>query len=83
MTVVQPSLFSLFERFPERTEEIKALYKSNEAFKTLNKDYCRCAEALRYWKQSSDENAQARMREYEGLLRELEEEILLNVNEST
>jgi len=83
MTVIRPSLFSLFERFPEPKETIKALFKNNESFKTLCEDYRRCGETLRHWNQSLDEDAPARMREYEALLRELEEEILQKVNEST
>jgi hypothetical protein len=83
MTVIQPSLYMLFDRFPERKETIKALFKNNESFKTLCEDYRRCAEVLQHWNQSLDEDAAARMREYEALLRDLEEEILLNVNEST
>jgi hypothetical protein len=83
MTVIQPSFFSLFERFPEQMETIKALFKKNKTFKTLCDDYLRCAEALRYWNQSLDEDAPVRIHEYQALLRELEEEILQNINEST
>ena len=83
MTVIQPSLFIIFERFPEQKETIKALFKKNESFKTLCEDYHRCAEALRYWNQSLDEDALLRMREYEALLQDLEEEISQNVNQST
>jgi hypothetical protein len=72
MTAIQTSLFILFERFPERIELIKALYENNESFKTLCEDYRRCAEALQHWKQSLDEDAPARVLEYENLLRELE-----------
>ena len=79
MTVIQHSLFSIFKRFPEQTEKIKALFKKNESFKTLCEDYCRCAEALQHWNLSLDENAPMRVGEYEALLRELEEEILQNV----
>ena len=80
MTVIQPSIF---ERYPERMEEIKALFKNNESFKTLCEDYRRCAEALQHWNQSLDEDAPVRVQEYEALLRELEEETLQKVNEST
>jgi hypothetical protein len=82
MTVIQQSLFILFDRFPERKETIKALLKNNESFRTLCEDYRRCTDTLQYWNESLDEDAPARMREYEALLRELEEEILQNVNES-
>ena len=83
MTVIQPSLFSIVERFPERMKPIKALFKTSESFKTLCDDYRQCADALRHWKQSLNENAPARVREYEALLRELEAEILQMVNKST
>jgi hypothetical protein len=82
MAVIQPSVFILFERFPEQKETIKALFRKNESFKTLCEDYHRCAVALQHWNQFLDEDALVRMREYETLLRELEEEILQNVNES-
>ena len=82
MTVIEYSLFSIYKRFPERKEPIKALFNNNESFKTLCEDCCRCADALQYWKHSLDEDAPARVREYEDLLRELEEEILLNLDES-
>jgi hypothetical protein len=81
MTVIQPSLFILFDRFPERKETIKALFKTNESFRTLCEEYCRCADTLKYWNQSLDEDAPARIWEYEALLGELEEEILQNMNE--
>jgi hypothetical protein len=83
MTVIQPSLFSLFERFPNRKETVKTLFKNSESFQTLCEDYLKCAEALRHWSQSLDEDAPLRRREYEALLRELEEEILHNIDEST
>jgi len=79
---IQHNLFGLFERFPKRKETIKALFKNNESFRTLCEDYHRCADTLHYWNQTTDEDALARIREYETLLQELEEEILQNVNES-
>ena len=81
MTVIQPSLFSIFERFPERTEKIKALFKNNESFKTLCEDYRRCAEALLHWNRSASEDAPSRREEYEVLLQDLEAEILQSLNE--
>lgn len=83
MTVIQPSLFILLERFPERKETIVALFKNNESFRTLCEDYRQCGEALQHWIQSLDEDAPVRMQEYEALLQDLEEEISHNVNEST
>jgi len=83
MSVIQHSLFSAFERFPRRAGEIKTLVKNNESFKTLCEDYYRCAQALQHWKQSAEKSAPERRQEYQKLLRELEEEILQNLNEST
>ena len=82
MTVIQPSLYILFKRFPERRETIKAHFKNNESFRTLCEDYRQCAEALQHWDHSLDEDAPARIHEYCALLRELEDEILHDVNES-
>jgi hypothetical protein len=82
MTVIQHSLFSLFKRFPERMEEFRALLRNSESFKTLCEDYHRCTKARQYWERSLSENAPARMREYEALMHELEEEILQNMNEA-
>jgi hypothetical protein len=76
MTVIQPGLYSLFERFPDRKQTIKALFEKSESFQTLCDDYRQCAEALQYWNRASDKDAPARTREYKALLRELEEEIL-------
>lgn len=83
MTIIQPGLFGLFKRFPDRKQTIKALFEKSESFQTLCDDYRQCDEALRHWSRSSDEDASARMREYKALLWELEEEILQNVNEPT
>lgn len=82
MSVIQQSLLTICDRFPDRVEKIKALFNNDESFKTLCEDYRRCAEALQHWNQSLDENASMRVGEYEALLRELEEEILQTVNES-
>ena len=83
MTVIQSNLFSLFERFPDRKETVKALFKDSESFKTLCEDYLKCGEALKHWNLSFKEEAPLRRREYEALLRELEQEILQNLIEST
>jgi hypothetical protein len=83
MTIIQPSLFAIFEQFPERREEVKKLFKTNESFKALCEDYSRCAEALQHWNTSLDQYAPDRLREYEALLDELELEILQKVNEET
>ena len=82
MSVTQQSLLIICDRFPDRVNKIKALFNNQDAFQTLCKDYCRCADALQHWTQSLDKNASMRVEEYRALLRELEEEILQNLDES-
>ena len=83
MTIIKSSVFHVLEKFPDRGEDIKRLDKESQEFQSVCEDYRLCAEALQHWKQSLDENAPMRVEEYEALLRELEEEVLQNVNEST
>jgi len=76
MPIIEPGLFLVFERFPDRKETVKALYQGNEDFQALCEDYRQCAVALRYWGRSSERHAPARRQEYTALLQELEEEIM-------
>jgi hypothetical protein len=75
MSIIEPSLFLVFERFPDHKETVKALYRESEDFQSLCEDYRQCAFALRYWSRSSEEHAPARKEEYTALLQELEEEL--------
>ena len=83
MSIIEPSLFLVFERFPKHKETVKALYRESEDFQSLCEDYRQCAVALRYWNRSSEEHAPARRDEYTLLLQELEEELtkILKVSE--
>jgi hypothetical protein len=83
MPIIEPGLFLVFERFPDRKAAVKALYRECENFQSLCEDYRQCTAALRYWQQSSEDYAPARRHEYTALLQELEEEIVkfLNVSE--
>ena len=82
MSVTQQSLLIICDRFPNRVDKIKTLFDNQDSFQTLCEDYCRCADALQHWTQSLDENASMRVAEYRALLQELEEEILINLDES-
>jgi len=82
MTVIKNAIFSVLERFPERTDRIKQLFSDSKDFQTVCEDYRQCNEALLHWNQSAEEIAPARRQEYQSLLRELEEEIALNLNDS-
>ena len=76
MTVVPIGLLHVLNRFPEHEEPIKRLYRKNESFQILVKDYGRCEEALRHWRTLASGEAPLRAAEYAALLQELEEEVL-------
>ena len=80
MEDVQHSLFTVFEQFPERGEAIRSLIVQNEKFKTICEDYLTCLEAFRYWERSEGRDAKNRRKEYGALLKELEDEILQNLD---
>ena len=82
MPVIQTSVFTVVKRFPSRKDTVKQLFKENETFQSVCEDYRRCAEALHHWNQSASDEAPVRREEYAALLRDLEAEILQNLNES-
>jgi len=82
MPVIQTSVFTVLELFPDRVDTIKQLFKENETFQSVCEDYRRCAEALHHWNQSASDEAPVLREEYAGLLQDLEAEILQNLNES-
>lgn len=75
MTVIYPSLFQVFKRFPDSRNVLHHLYVSDESFPSLCDNYRQCSEAVRYWADSKDEIAPERHREYQELLNALEMEI--------
>jgi len=81
VTIINPSIFNLLERFPEHREAIRDLFEHSQAFKSLCMDHQKCLEAIRYWKQSPRDDAPLRSQEYETLFRELEEEIVDILNQ--
>jgi hypothetical protein len=82
MSVIHPGLFRIFERFPDRKNAITWLFSGSEDFQMLCEDYRKCTDALQYWSQSSQDCAPERRYEYERILRELEDEIMQNLNKS-
>ena len=82
MPVIQTSIFTVIERFPDHKDSIKLLYRESKTFQTICDDYRQCAEALKRWNQLSSEEAHAREKEYAELLQDLEAEILHNLEES-
>ena len=81
MAIIHSCIFNLFERFPEQREAIRSLFEYNRNFKSLCEDHHKCLEAIRYWKQSTSDEAPLRSQEYETLLRELEEDIMEILNQ--
>ena len=82
MPLIQSGIFSIVERFPDLRPKAIRLYKESEAFQTVCEDYLKCREALRHWNRSTSKEAPSMKEEYKALLRDLENEILLNLSES-
>jgi len=82
MSVVQTSVFTVLERFPDRGETVKRLFRESEIFQDVCDDYRRCAKALRYWTESEHIDASKRRREYLGLLNDLGAEIKQSLDEA-
>jgi hypothetical protein len=82
MTVIQNSVFQILEIFPDCSNAIKRLYKTNRKFQSVCEDYRVCAEALQHWNHSNKKEALVRRQEYEQLLQELVDEIRLFMNKS-
>ena len=75
MAVIHPSLFFVIERFPNHKNALGKMYRTNETFQDICRNYQECSEALVYWAKSEDDNAPEREKEYAALLMELELEI--------
>lgn len=65
----------ILERFPEMKLHIELLIEEDSDFLALCEDYNICIEALRYWEQSREPEAETRVNEYRTLVQELDEEI--------
>ena len=80
MTVINSRVFHVLEKFPDRSGEIKRLFKESPSFQTICGDYRKCIEALHHWNQSHAKEAPARREEYATLLHDLEVEILQSLD---
>jgi len=78
----------MIPKIPEKISKVRhiieKLYKSDNTFRSIYKDYQTYLDALQFWEQSSSDDAAARRSEYTQLVSELEEELMqiLNKNES-
>ena len=77
MSDIPLGVLTMMQKFPEYKRVIQHLSKINDEFLTLCEDYRVCVEALRYWNISESDQATLRAREYQALLKELEDEIML------
>jgi hypothetical protein len=76
MTVIQPGLFLLMQRFPDKKDVLRHRFLDSKSFQSICKDYQRCSDALAYWAKSERENAPDLHREYCVLLQDLEVDII-------
>ena len=76
MKVIQPGLFLVMQRFPDRKDVARHRFLSSKSFKSICNDYQRCSEALSYWADSEHEQAPDLYREYLVLLHEMESDII-------
>jgi Na+/phosphate symporter len=63
------------EQFSDKKPSIDLLMAEDPEFLALCEDYDACVNALRYWAESKDPEAETRVNEYRALVRDLEEEI--------
>ena len=67
---------NILKRFPEKIHTLTVLMAEIPEFLAVCEDYEACVEALRYWAQSNEPEAEARTQEYRALVQELEAEII-------
>lgn len=67
--------FYIIKQFSDKNHTITRLMEEDPEFLALCEDYHLCVEALRYWEQSKEPEAETRVDEYRTLVQELEEEI--------
>ncbi len=79
--VLKPAIFAVIKVFPDHEKSIKRLYKESELFQDLCESYQKCVEALKHWNASNLDEAPARREEYGTLLKEIEADILQEINE--
>ena len=67
---------NILGRFPEQSKTLTLLIAEEPEFRAICEDYDTCMEALRYWGQSDEPEAKARIREYRNLVEELAKEVV-------
>jgi hypothetical protein len=67
--------YHIRKRFPDENDAIDLLMAHDPEFRTICEDYDACVNALRYWIESKEPEAELRIKEYRSLIEELEEEV--------
>ncbi|WP_419662274.1 hypothetical protein Dvar_27280 [Desulfosarcina variabilis str. Montpellier] len=75
MSVINPGLFLIMQRFPSAKDNLRQMYLSSPSFQSLCDDYQKCTEAIEHWTRSGHDQASERSREYRELRKSLESEI--------
>jgi hypothetical protein len=63
------------KRFPDENDTIDLLMAHDPEFRAICEDYDACVNALRYWAESKEPEAEIRVKEYRSLIEDLEEEV--------
>jgi hypothetical protein len=81
LAIIQPGLFLILQRFSDRKNALRQLYRTSESFQAICQSYQECSQALGYWSASGHPEAPNRQREYSELIKELEQEITLSLED--
>ena len=68
-------LLHIKEQFPDQNHAIDLLMAKDPEFLSLCEDHDDCVNAIHYWVNSKEPEAETRIAEYHTLVRELQEEI--------
>ena len=82
MSIIQPGLFLILQRFPHRKDALRQMYRTSDTFQGICQSYQKCSEACGYWAKSEHKEAPHRQFEYSELMKELEQEIIQNLEEA-
>ena len=64
------------ERFPDKIQIIDQLMAEDPEFRDTCEDYDVCVNALRYWSNSTEPEAEIRVNEYRNLAQQIEDEVI-------
>jgi len=74
--LIHPILIYIIERFPEHNDVVHDLFRINQSFNEICRDYKQCYKILLYWETKQTEEARQRKAEYKEILLGLEQEIM-------